>query len=556
MRSRVVLGPLVTTLLALTTAACGVVSVGDSGQPAGSSAPDGAEVVDESVVAGANQNDRSRAVEGEDLQTGAMVVSPNGRFIVLQRNTQTVLYDARSASYSEVDTVLRRVAFANGGGTLFAVTRENTLRAIDLETRAVRWTLAVPGGVAPTLLRVSEGDAKLLVANAAGVHVIDAARGALIGTAAEGASARYATFVPGQARALVVAPTVWKGGGPHTPVVSVDLEGANAKAVDVPNCEAPIEVLPNARRAFLSPTYCSPGAQAVPGQVWTNPDPVSVIELEGGVAFNKNLPGFGPVAMSEDGVRVVAYLDVKRMDATMFDDPKQVPWSDGPRYHLMTIDPNTLRFQLAPIGNAIPRFAMTRDGRTLLVDASAKATSRTKLAARATVSVGADGIQASAEVNLDVFGSGAAFGAFDLGAQRFTSFTGPRTPLDRFVQLAGGRYVLALERRADEGGGTPYMIDLAAHTTTLLAGDYSRGVRDVGLSADGSVALVRIRLPAVVQNGGYYGREALCVTADGTCSGTFTATYEASAPFALVPPPPPEEPKRDPLTSCPDRTEC
>lgn len=541
--------------------ACDGVTIGAPSD--GADGPPEPEVVDETVVAGANQNDRSRSVEGEDLKTGAMVVSPSGRFIVMQRNTQTVLYDAVARRYHELPAPLLRVAFAKRSEVVYAHVAGGTFQAIDLATRTSMWTVKLPGGGGATMLRVADDDAALLAGDSAGIHVVDARTGAVRTSTSLASAATYAAFVPGQGRALVVGRTVWRDGGPHTPVYGIDLTavrtGAVAAApfVDVPNCESPIAVTPDGVRAFLSPTYCSPGAQAVPGEVWTNPDPVSVIELAGGgLSFNKNLPGFGPVAMSSDGRNVIAYLDVKRMDPSMFDDPKQVPWGEGQRYHLMTIDPVTLRFKLAPVGNAIPRFAITADGRGVLVDASNKASSRTKLAARASVSVGPDGVSADVETNLDVFGSSAAFGYFDLESQKFTPFAGPKAPLDRFVQLANGRYVVTLETRSDGGGGTPFLIDLAARTTHKLDGNYGRGVREIGLSPDGAYALVRVRLPASIHDGGYYGRESLCVSPDGTCGASFEATFEASAPFALVPPPPPAEPQRDPYKDCPDPHEC
>lgn len=548
MRSRLLL----TVGLGVLAAACDGVTIGSADDaPAPSE-----EVVDETVIAGANQSDRSKAVDGEDLRTGAMVVAPSGRYIVMQRNTQTILYDAPKATYHELPSVLSRVAFARASDRVFAVTG-TSLQAIDLPTRSVRWSVTIGGGA--TMLRASDDDTTLLVATSLGVTVVDGATGTLRGTVPVDGPITHAAFVPGGARALVVGRTVWRDGGPHTLVHSVDLTSAASAATDVPNCESPIVVTPDASRAFLSPTYCSPGAQATPGEVWTNPDPVSVIELGGDAPrFNRNLPGFGPVAMSKDGARVVAYLDVKRMDPSMFDDPKQVPWAEGARYHLMTIDPATLRYDLAPIGDAIPRFAMTPSGDGLLVDASAKAkaASRTKIAARATVSVGLEGLEAEAEANVDVFGSKAAFGYFDLKTQSFASFAGPKAPLDRFVQLANGRFVVTLEAREDGQGGTPYLVDLASKSTWQLTSNYGNGVRDIGLSGDGAYALLRIRLPANIHDGGYYGREGLCVSADGTCGATFTATFEASAPFALVPPPPPEEPARDPRLDCPDRSEC
>lgn len=546
-------------LLLVSVAACDNLTIGpSSGAPSADAQEDA--VVDETAVAGANQNDRSNAKDGDDLRTGAMVVSPSGRFIVMQRNTVTLVYDVAAATYHEVSVPFLRVAFGKRSDTVFAYVAGGSVQAIDLATRAVRWTLPLPAASGCSLLRVSDDDGALLVGASDGVRVVDAAQGTVRSTTPTTGPTTYAAFVPGQSRALVVGPTLWRDGGPHTPVFDVDLAGASAgTAVDVPNCESPIVVVPNGARAFLSPTYCSPGAQAVPGEVWTNPDPVSVIELAGGAArFNKNLPGFGPVAMSKDGARLVAYLDVKRMDPAMFADPKQVPWKDGQRYHLMTIDPATLAFTLAPIGNAIPRFAMTSDGRGLLVDASAKFTSRTVLAARATVSVGPDGVSATAETNLDVFGSSSAFGFFDLATQSFRAFSGPVAPLDRFVQLGGGRYVLTLGKRADGLGGVPYLIDLGASSTWQLQGNYGSGVRDVGLSADGLTAQLRLRLPANVHDGGFYSREGLCSSATGVCDVSLTASYEASVPFAMVPPPPPPSapPPAVPVDECPGGHDC
>ncbi|AKV01207.1 hypothetical protein AKJ09_07870 [Labilithrix luteola] len=536
----------------LLLAACDGVSVGTSDD---GSSDDGSAVVDETAIAGANANDRSIGKDGEELLTGAMVPSPSGRYIVMQRNTVTLIYDVAAATYHEFATPLTRVAFAKNRETLFAFGGGEVM-AIDLATQSVLWKTALSDGC--SLLRISPDDNSLLVGSASLVNVVEPSTGSVRTSTSAASAVAYSAFVPGQSRVLLVGHTVWRDGGPHTPVVDLDLSGASeAKTTDVLNCEAPIVVVPNGARAFLSPTYCSPGKQAVPGKMWTNPDPVSVIELNDGAAFAKNLPGFGPVAMSKDGSRIVAYLDVKRMDASMFEDKTQVPWENGQRYHLMTIDPATLKFQLAPIGNAIPRFAMTPDGRGLLVDASAKVESRMKLAARATATIGADGLTANVETNLDVFGSSAAFGFFDLTSQSFSAFSGPIAPLDRFVQFSNSRYVLTLATRQDGLGGTPYMIDLANRATWALQGNFGTGVRDVGLSADGTIALLRLRLAANVHDSGYYSREALCTSTTGECGASFTATYEATVPFATVPPPPPPgQPTPTTPPECPGGHDC
>ena len=531
---------------------------------------------DTTAIAGANQNDRSLAKDGDDLQTGAMVASPSGRHLVMQRNTETLVYDVATSTYHSLPAPFLRVAFAKDAEVAFAFVAAGSsgpvLQAVNLDSLQVLWTLSLPTATAGcTMLRTSDDTDAILVADAAGVHVVDAHQGTLRSTTPTPSAVTYAAFVPGQARALVAGQTTWEDKTPHTPVYDLDLKGSAAAPtpIDVPNCEAPIAVTPDGQRAFLSPTYCTPGAAKPAGEVWTNPDPVSVIDLATtGATFRKNLPGFGPVVMAKDGSRLVAYLDVQRMDPAMFEDASQVPWKDGPRYSLMTIDPATLKFELTAIGNAIPRFAMTSNGRGLLVDASAQVSSRVKIAARASFSIGPDGIDGNAETNVDIFGAGSAtFGYFDLDAQKFTSFSGPFAPLDRFVQFADGHHVLTLGKRADGLGGIPYLIDVQAHTTLQLGGFQGSGVRDVGLSADGATAYLRLRMPAAIHDGGFYSREAFCASSTGECDAGLTATFEAAAPFAVVPPPPAPPPVVDnqpppaytpapPPDECPDNHDC
>ncbi len=512
---------------------------------------------DNVAIAGANQNDRSLAKEGDDLQTGAMVVSPSGRYLVLQRNTQTLVYDVAAGAYHVLPVTLNRIAFAKHSETVFGYASGSepgpAVLAIELPSRSVLWSTPLPAAGC-ALLRVSDDDAALLVGDQNSVHALDAQSGSIRNSTVTTLPAAHAAFVPGTSRALVVGQTSWYGEGPHTPVYTIDLAGTAAgTSIDVPNCEAPIAVTPNGARAFLSPTYCTPGASATADATWTNPDPVSVIDLgASGATFVENLPGFGPVAMSKDGARVVAYLDVKRMDPAMFANPEQVPWSEGQRYHLMTIDPVTLAFQLAPIGNAIPRFALTPNGRGLLVDASSKLTSRTVMAARAEIGFGPGGLQGKLESNLDVFGSASAFGYFDLSTQSFRAFQGVNAPLDRFVQFADGRHVLTLGKRADGLGGIPYMIDLSTNSTWALSGNFGSGVRDVGLSADGASAFLRLRLGANVHDGGFYSREGLCVSTDGSCAASLTATFEDDVPFAMVP----VTPEPEPVPECPESHDC
>jgi hypothetical protein len=322
-------------------------------------------------------------------------------------------------------------------------------------------------------------------------------------------------FLPDNEHALVVGQTTWLNHSPSTPVVQVNLITGDTNTVNVPNCAAPLVVLPTGDRALLSPTFCEEGIRSTGDNEWTNPDPVSIIDLEAdGPHFIKNLPGFGPVALSEDGARAVAYLDMERIDRSMFDAPTQIPDIDGPRYHVMVIDPATLAFSLTPIGDALPRFAMTRDGNSLLVDASVQVL-RSEVEIDAEFTFENNELNGSLKVN--VFTQDAPFGTFDLEQLEFRSFSGPAASLDRFVLPSNGQDAYTLKRRADGLGGDLYRIELETGTTENL----DRSLRDIGLLPDGQTLVLRIRSSPLQVEGGVRLQENYCLSVDGrTCDKT------------------------------------
>ena len=303
----------------------------------------------------------------------------------------------------------------------------------------------------------------------------------------------------------------------------------------MPNCEAPIAVLPDASRALLSPTFCEEARDSsTPDDAWTNPDPVSIIDITPeALTFVKNLPGFGPVAMSPDGSRAVAYLDMERIDRSMFSDPKQIPGAGSPQYHLMVIDPKTLAFNLDPIGPALPRFAMTRDGKGLLVDSSVKVIQRSTVRAGGSISFTPHSISSTGGVTASVFGENTPFGYFDIATGKFTGFVGPQAGLDRFVQLADGKTVITLEKRKDGLGGLPSRIDIASKKTVVLPGDYGTGVRDVGLLPDGKTMILRLRQSAARIKGALYAQESYCFSLDAKTCTEGRVEYQDKVPFAI-----------------------
>ena len=476
-----------------------------------------------SGAGGANGNDRTNGGQnGDVLLTGAMIVSPDGAWAVMQRNTVSVLVDIQKRTATELPFQGERFLFAKNHPVLFAVKpNQGGVVAFDLDagTKAL-WTTtpAFKTTASAMLLRISDDDRSLVLGDYDRVFVLDATSGSIRGTVPVGTVPTDVGFV-GPNEALVVGSVRWLDHKPATAVVHVDLTSLASTSIDVPNCDAPIAVLPDHSRAFLSPTYCEEGQATNPNGQWTNPDPVSVIDLNASRPhFLKNLPGFGPVAMSKDGSRVVAYLDTKRMDPSMFDDKKQVPSTFGDEFHLMVIDPTSLAFTLSPIGGALPRFAMTLDGQGLLVDATVKAL---RGGAYANVTLGPDGLVAEA----GVFGGvKSPFGYFDSQSHAFTPFEGPGAALDRFVQTTDGK-VYTLKTQADGLGGALFSIDLATKTTV----DLSRSLRDVGILPDGRTLILRIRLPAASVDGQLYTQEDYCFTKDtSTCD--FTIHYQSKTP--------------------------
>jgi hypothetical protein len=232
---------------------------------------------------------------------------------------------------------------------------------------------------------------------------------------------------------------------------------------------------------------------------------IDVDYATGTLKFQKNLPGFGPVAQLGNG-KAVAYLDMKRIDESMFDDKSQIPSKTGPQFHLMTIDPMTMKFELSPIGNALPRFAASKDGHSLLVDASV-----TMTRAEATAKVTFDGSSIKAEVGVFTDASGSLFGVFDTNTKVYTPFSGAKASLDRFVQTADGSKVFTLEGEL-LGDANLYGVDIAAKTSF----DTGRDLRDIGILPDGRLVL-RIRLEMEAR----FPREEFCFSLDGSsCQGS------------------------------------
>lgn len=477
----------------------------------------------DSEEGGANANDRTGGnAEGDTLETGAMAVSPDGSYIVARRNTTTLIVSVRDQALTELEMVGERFVFSKTRPVVYVLLANRAgVVALDLATRRELWRTvpAFKANAGASLARVTDDDTALLIGDHDRLFSIDPKDGDVRGVTSLGAEPFDLELLAGGRHALVVGKTTWADGGPHTPVSLVDVAAQKALAtIDVPNCAAPLAVLPDGTRALLSPTFCTPGEEHRK-QGWSNPDPVSMIDVDaqaGKLVFLKNLPGFGPVSLLADG-RAVAYLDTKRMDPAMFDDPSEVPGEGADQYHLMTIDPRSMAFDLHPIGASLPRFAPSRDGETLLVDAS---TNVVRSEATASVTIDSSG-KISASVT-GAFGdtSGSLFGAFDLRTHAYAPFSGPGAALDRFVQLGDGSRVFTLK---DNGrGGDLFAIDVNARSSV----DLGKSLRDIGILPDGRTLVLRIRLEPTWDG---HLREEFCLSRDAvTCDARIA--YESPTP--------------------------
>jgi len=486
------------------------------------------------IQGGSNANDRSNGGDqGETLLTGAMIVSPDGKYIIAQRNQTSVLVNLPGKTARELPTQIDRFVFAKASDQGFAVLSDHvTVVAYDLKTQAELWRAApsFESSAGATLERLTDDDTLLILGDQDRLLLFDAQSGRPSGIVAIGSVPTELSFVPGTSTALVLGTTRWGDHQPQTDLVETNLVSQASKNAVIPNCSAPIVINPEGTRAFVSPTFCSEGTSSSSGAQWTNPDPVSVVDVTPDTpTFVKNLPGFGPVAIDSAGSRVIAYLDVERMDASMFDDKSKVPSATSPRYHILTIDPVTLDYDLAPVGDLLPRFVLTKDGHTLLVDATVQLI-RGEAKLQAT-------IDSSGKFTVDVklFGSiSSQLGLFDTLTQQFQSISGSAASLDRFVQLADAATVYTLKMTSDGLGGDLYRIDMGLKSATSLG----TSLRDIGLLADGKTLVLRERLPAVqVQTSAgsdWYRRERFCLSLDGSACQV-SIDFQDSVPFQSGP---------------------
>jgi len=188
------------------------------------------------------------------------------------------------------------------------------------------------------------------------------------------------------------------------------------------NCSDEVIVSPEALLALQGPTHCAFPAkfdpkkpleqqfeemqQEISAEVQVNYDPISVVDLEKR-EFVANLPGYGPVALSPDGMTAVGFTLRQPMKDQWDYEQKEL-------VGLIFVDLDTLTWSVLDYGNEIPSYTYSPDGQYLYVYSDSPLT----------------------EGHIQ---------RIDLGSLEKTELTGPTIDLDAFAWLPSGHemYVLS-----------------------------------------------------------------------------------------------------------------
>lgn len=412
---------------------------------------------------GANQNQKGVGDQpgGVALGLGDIAVAPVGGYVLFERGDELATGDVATGSIAALPvTQPSRLAFSKQRAFVYVGTEAtNEVVAVDVDARKIGWRASVPSATTSVLRLMSSKDDRFVVAaQTRDVQVFDAASGAQKGAFSFEGALVDLQILPDSKRVVAVETHEWDGDLALTRVSVLDLETHAKRVLKVPNCSDRVAVSADGKRALLAPTNCQK-------------DPVSVIDLaQGAEKFEKNLPGFGPVAMSPDGSTAVAFLDRDNLDLSLFSDPKLAPVGSPDRFHLMLIDTNDLSYEFVAAGDDLPRFAVTPDGNVLLVDTGLTP----NVAAR----------------------------ILDVPSRSFKPISGPALRLDDFVLTQDSQHAFVLRSNV-------YDLDIGKATSSLVATTFQP--KNINISADDKALFLRV------------DDDTLCIfdLASRTCSRSF-----------------------------------
>lgn len=290
---------------------------------------------------------------------GDIALDPKGEYALARVGKDLVHVDLATGKALHLPALWtpEMVAFAFKEGRYYLLSHGpygRAVMAVDPQTNRALWGHAITDKTDTVRIYPSPDDSFLVVARLMDLEVLDTRTGEVLRDYHTDLGIRDVDIAPDSGEVLISNYFSFDNEQVSTSIQGLNPRGRGLRTIKVPNCMSNLVLSPDGGRAFLAPTICGK-------------DPVSVIDLKAG-KWERNLPGFGPVALSPDGTTAVAFLDAQDVDASLFDNKAQIPDATGPRYHLMFIDTATLKFNLVAVGENLPRYAMSRDGKVLLVD--------------------------------------------------------------------------------------------------------------------------------------------------------------------------------------------
>ena len=391
---------------------------------------------------GANPNQKGVGNQpgGVQLGIGDIAVAPVGNYVLFTRDNKLAVgwVDTGQIQPLPVDSP-SRLAFSNQRSVVYVGSESSgEVDAVDVKAHSVLWHSPVDDASTNGLrLESSKDDRFVVAASAHRVQILDATSGHERLSRYFDSGVADVELLPDSSRALVEEPETWQGQAPTTRLTLIELASGATTTINVPNCADRVVISADGKRAFLAPTHCSK-------------DPVSVIDLSpGSEGFDKNLPGFGPVARAPHGNIAVAFYDRDQGDPSLFDDPSQMPGPDTARYQLMLIDTGTLHYDFAEVGDALPRFAVTPDGNVLLVDSS---------------------------------WTGDTARLFDVPSRSFRPLSGPVVKLDNFAMSSDSEHAYVLQNDV-------FDLDIAAAKASHFGLDFTP--ENINISADDRYLFLR-----------------------------------------------------------------
>lgn len=395
---------------------------------------------------------------GITVGLGNIGVAPTGDYVVFQNDSELSVGRPDSGEVYPLPVANpTRLEFANERDEIWVGSdSDHAVHAIDVLGAEVLWSVPVDfPNVEGLRLAATSNDNRLVIASGSHLKVVDTATGEVMREHDLPATVVDLHVLSDDTRAIVVSAHSWgpTDETPLTPITIIDLKNGDMRHFDVPNCSDRIAVSGDARYALLAPLSC-------------RKDPVSVIDLElGDESFVRNLPGFGPVSMASTGHQAVAWVDATNVDESLFDDPRQIPSAEdgAPRYHLMVIDTNSLAFTLHAVGDTLPRYSVTPDGRVVLVD---------------------DAMDGATRI-------------FDLEDGRFHAISGPKVELDNYTMTSDSRHVYGLsdleqesvERSEFSTESAIFHIDVAQRAASYISAPFFPS--HINISADDAHLFLR-----------------------------------------------------------------